>query len=124
MRKTIAKASAPKTANPPTTPPTIGPMFDFLLGTATDAPPAVGLAVADCALSAVLLSAVLLSAVVLPSTLESTVDEGSSEELVKEETAASDGRELVVVPSENVRCTEMVKPEDAQPCSVMTVRSE
>lgn len=95
-------------------------MFVFLAGgVATDAPPAVGLAVADCALSAV-----LLSAVVLASTVESTVDEGSSELLEKVETAASDGRELVVVPSEKVRWTEMVKPEDAQPCSVITVRLE
>jgi hypothetical protein len=120
IKKTIPKARAPRIASPPITPPTIAPMFDFLAGfIATEAPLVVGLAVADSALLAV-----LLSVVVLASTVESTVDEGSSETLETVETAASDGGELVVVPSVNVRWTEIVKPEDAQPYSVMTVRLE
>lgn len=119
IKKTIPKARAPRIASPPITPPTIAPMFDFLAGAiATEDPLVVGLAVADCALL------VVLSVVVLASTVESTVDEGSSELLETVETAASDGRELIVVPSVNVRSTEIVKPEDAQPNSVITVRVE
>ena len=114
-----AKARAPSTASPPTTPPTIGPTFDFLDEVATTEPPVVvGLEVADCALSAV-----VLSVVVLASAVESAVDEGSSELLEGEETATSDATPLIVVPSVNVRSTEIVKPVDAQPYSVITVRS-
>ena len=46
MKKMAAKARAPRTASPPTTPPTMAPMFDldFVTGATTD--PAAGEVVA------------------------------------------------------------------------------
>jgi hypothetical protein len=118
IRKMTPMAMAPRMASPATTPPTMAPVFDFLA--VVDA--AVGVPVADCALLTVLLSVVVLASVV-DSTVESAVVEDSSAELVREERATSD-RAVVVVPSVAVRSTVIVKPSDAQPYSVITVRSE